>query len=105
MLNLTRLHLGIAHESQFQGFGITPSRGVMWNASSRYVCTAHSAVASAEWSGMTTCWRIAADSLHSNSAPLTRSGHGFGSGRLNWRPCSATAALEGGYPACVEAAA
>jgi hypothetical protein len=25
MLNLTRLHLGIAHESQFQGFGITGS--------------------------------------------------------------------------------
>jgi hydrogenase/urease accessory protein HupE len=24
MLNLTRLHLGIAHESQFQGLGITP---------------------------------------------------------------------------------
>jgi hypothetical protein len=23
MLNLTRLHLGIAHESQFQGLGIT----------------------------------------------------------------------------------
>jgi len=23
-LNLTRLHLGIAHESQFQGLGITP---------------------------------------------------------------------------------
>ena len=25
MLNLTRLHLGIAHESQFQGLGISPS--------------------------------------------------------------------------------
>jgi len=25
MLNLTRLHLGIAHESQFQGLGIRPS--------------------------------------------------------------------------------
>ena len=25
MLNLTRLHLGIAHESQFQGLGITAS--------------------------------------------------------------------------------
>src|SRR6266404_7417032 len=25
MLNLTRLHLGIAHESQFQGLGITSS--------------------------------------------------------------------------------
>jgi hypothetical protein len=24
MLNLTRLHLGIAHESQFQGLGISP---------------------------------------------------------------------------------
>jgi hypothetical protein len=24
MLNLTRLHLGIAHESQFQGLGIMP---------------------------------------------------------------------------------
>jgi hypothetical protein len=24
MLNLTRLHLGIAHESQFQGLGIRP---------------------------------------------------------------------------------
>src|SRR6516164_613424 len=26
MLNLTRLHLGIAHESQFQGLGISPGR-------------------------------------------------------------------------------
>jgi hypothetical protein len=26
MLNLTRLHLGIAHESQFQGLGITPAQ-------------------------------------------------------------------------------
>ena len=25
MLNLTRLHLGIAHESQFQGLGISPA--------------------------------------------------------------------------------
>jgi len=31
MLNLTRLHLGIAHESQFQGLGISSSR-VDWPA-------------------------------------------------------------------------
>jgi ATP-dependent DNA ligase len=32
MLNLTRLHLGIAHESQFQGPGIIPLIGaVCWN--------------------------------------------------------------------------
>ena len=29
MLNLTRLHLGIAHESQFQGLGISNCR---WSA-------------------------------------------------------------------------
>src|SRR6516164_2482418 len=29
MLNLTRLHLGIAHESQFQGLGISSSAAVM----------------------------------------------------------------------------
>ena len=28
MLNLTRLHLGIAHESQFQGLGISSSDGL-----------------------------------------------------------------------------
>jgi len=27
MLNLTRLHLGIAHESQFQGLGISGRQG------------------------------------------------------------------------------
>jgi hypothetical protein len=30
MLNLTRLHLGIAHESQFQGRGISGSDGMPW---------------------------------------------------------------------------
>src|SRR6516164_1346888 len=30
MLNLTRLHLGIAHESQFQGLGISSHLSVRW---------------------------------------------------------------------------
>src|SRR5258707_14331142 len=29
MLNLTRLHLGIAHESQFQGLGIRSQKGIL----------------------------------------------------------------------------
>ena len=29
MLNLTRLHLGIAHESQFQGLGIRPQKDLV----------------------------------------------------------------------------
>ena len=32
MLNLTRLHLGIAHESQFQGLGIRPMRFALADA-------------------------------------------------------------------------
>ena len=33
MLNLTRLHLGIAHESQFQGLGISPGEPDMLDRS------------------------------------------------------------------------
>ena len=50
MLNLTRLHLGIAHESQFQGLGISPAKlsnlGGFDTSSSRFVpraCTHKSA--------------------------------------------------------------
>src|SRR5207342_2845937 len=49
MLNLTRLHLGIAHESQFQGLGIRPG-------SCR--CGYHASSSSAFFSTVfTKCWR------------------------------------------------
>src|SRR5262249_3685095 len=58
MLNLTRLHLGIAHESQFQGLGIRSSPRTLKAALENY-CTAQgrsrqqSAEAVAIWKGKT----------------------------------------------------
>ena len=40
MLNLTRLHLGIAHESQFQGLGIKSVARLKWQHLPINICVA-----------------------------------------------------------------